>query len=114
MSLVAIESSYLDGIRADGRPAGALSADAFVAARLVDKDELVGSELRDFVKVITLKICILLPCYPSSRLLRLFDRIQRSAYACLRHLNAKFVVYKPGHLILIQPSVSEKLFAKSI
>jgi hypothetical protein len=45
MSLVAVESSYLNRGCADRRLASTLSADAFVAARLVNKDELVGLEL---------------------------------------------------------------------
>jgi hypothetical protein len=53
MSPIAVESSHLNGGRADGRPAGAPGADAFVAARLVDEDELVGSKLRDLVEVVT-------------------------------------------------------------
>ena len=114
MSPIAVESSHLDGSRADGRPARTPGADAFVAARLVDKDELVGSKLRDLVEVVALKIRILFPCYLSSSLLRPLNGRQSPAYACLRHLDTKLVLYKASHLVLIQSRFCEKLFAKSI
>jgi hypothetical protein len=114
MSPIAVESSHLNGGRADGRPAGAPGADAFVAARLVDEDELVRSKLRDLVEVVALEIRILLPCDLPSGLFRPLNRRQRPAYACLRHLNAELVVYETSHLVLIQSRFCEKLFAKSI
>jgi hypothetical protein len=73
MSPVAVESSHLNGGCANGRLAGALGADALIAARLVNEDELVRSKLRDLVEVVALKICVLFLCDLSSGLLRLLD-----------------------------------------
>ena len=73
MSPVTVESSHLDRGRANRRRAGAPGADAFVAARLVDEDELVGSKLRDLVEVVALDIRILFLHNWTSGLLRLFD-----------------------------------------
>lgn len=101
MSPIAMESSHLNGGRADGRPAGAPGADAFVATRLVNEDELVGSKLRDLVEVVALEIRILFPCDLPSGLLRPLNGRQRPAYGCLRHLNAELVVYETSHLVLI-------------
>jgi hypothetical protein len=114
MSPITVESTHLDWGRADGRPAGAPGADAFVAARLVDEDELVGSKLRDLVEVVALKIRILFPGDLPGGLLRPLNGRQRPAYACLRHLDAKLVIYETSHLVLIQSRFCEKLFAKSI
>jgi hypothetical protein len=69
--------------RADGRPAGAPGADALIAARLINEDELVRSKLRDLVEVVALEICILFLCDLSSGLLRPLDGRQRPAYTCL-------------------------------
>jgi hypothetical protein len=102
MSPIAVESSHLNGGRADRQPASALGANAFVAARLVDEDELVGSKLRDLVEVVALEIRILFPCDLPSSLLRPLNGRQRPAYACLRHLNAKLVMYKTSYVVLIQ------------
>jgi hypothetical protein len=54
MSPIAVESSHLNRGRANRRLANALGADAFVAARLVNKDKLVGLKLRDLIEVVTL------------------------------------------------------------
>jgi hypothetical protein len=113
MPLIAVESSHFNWGRANGRLAGASGADAFVAARLVDEDELAGSKLRDLVEVVTLKIRILFPCHLPSGLLRPLDRRQRPAYACLRHLNAELVEHEASRLVLIQSWFCEKLSAKS-
>jgi hypothetical protein len=114
MSPVAVKSSHLNGGRANGRPAGAPSADAFIAARLVNEDELVGPKLQDLVEVVALEIRILFPYDLPSGLLRPLDGRQRPAYACPRHIDAELVVHKTSHLILIQSRFCEKLFAKSI
>jgi hypothetical protein len=114
MSPVAVESSDLDWGRADRRPASAPSANAFVAARLIDEDELIGSELRDLVRVVVLEIRVLLVCYLPGRLLRPLDRLQGPAYACLRHINPELLAHKTSHLVLIHARMCEKLLAKSV
>jgi hypothetical protein len=62
MSPVAVELSYLNRSRANRRLASALGANALIAARLVNEDELVRSKLRDLVEVVALKICVLFLC----------------------------------------------------
>jgi hypothetical protein len=96
------------------QPASALGTNAFIAARLVNKDELVGSKLRDLVEVVALKIRILIACDLPSNLLQPLNKRQGPTYTYLRHLNTKLVVYKTSYLVLIQSRFCEKLFAKSI
>jgi hypothetical protein len=101
MLFIAVELGNLDRSRADRRPAGVLSANTFVAARLINEYELVGLKLRDLVKVIALEICVLFLCYLLGRLLRLLDRLQRPTYTCLRYFNTKPLTHKTSYLVLI-------------
>jgi hypothetical protein len=97
-----MELGHLGGRYAKRRPACSSEAYPFITSRFIHINKMIGTEIRNKMKVLIPQLWISLSCLPLRGLLRPAFMFKSTANAGVCHLYLELVSYEKYHLIKVQ------------